>query len=261
MSLHRVFPQPICRRFWNPLHVRRFRGRHTHRSATGRPPRAAFPPRPTCSISSASRVPATTPSASSSGARRSIRSCPLRPAQAVPDDATAGGLGDSGADGALDRSHVRAVGHPVFRDGPHRRHRHRQRCPALPPGGPIRRDRRRRSRHDVERLRRHDRGGASDRPGRPPAGVPRLPDTGAAGAGRLPALRPHLGLRRQYDASDAAPGARLAGRTSVHPGPHRVGWGDSRMSNVLYGHDLAPVAALDWRSPTSGIRAPTWPGC
>jgi len=30
--------------------------------------------------------------------------------------------------------------------------------------------------------------------------------------------------------------------------PERVGlcWGDSRMSNVLYGADLAPVAALDW---------------
>ena len=47
----------------------------------------------------------------------------------------------------------------------------------------------------------------------------------------------HPTLRRALDWLDAHPYT-----------PDRIAlcWGDSRMSNVLYGHDLAPVAALDW---------------
>jgi aminoglycoside phosphotransferase (APT) family kinase protein len=43
--------------------------------------------------------------------------------------------------------------------------------------------------------------------------------------------------------------ARALAWLDAHPyTPDRIGlcWGDSRMSNVLYGRDLAPVAALDW---------------
>jgi aminoglycoside phosphotransferase (APT) family kinase protein len=47
----------------------------------------------------------------------------------------------------------------------------------------------------------------------------------------------HPTLRRALDWLDAHP---------YTPDRVAVCWGDSRMSNVLYSHDLTPVAALDW---------------
>jgi aminoglycoside phosphotransferase (APT) family kinase protein len=53
-----------------------------------------------------------------------------------------------------------------------------------------------------------------------------------------------------YDGKPVDPTfARALTWLDAHPYlPERVGlcWGDSRMSNLLYGADLAPVAALDW---------------
>jgi aminoglycoside phosphotransferase (APT) family kinase protein len=51
---------------------------------------------------------------------------------------------------------------------------------------------------------------------------------------------------------------RALGWLDAHPyTPDRIGlcWGDSRMSNVLYGRDLAPVAALDWEIAYLGDQA------
>ncbi|HEV7423415.1 MAG TPA: phosphotransferase family protein [Mycobacterium sp.] len=56
----------------------------------------------------------------------------------------------------------------------------------------------------------------------------------------------HPTFERAFDWLDAHPYA-----------PDRIGlcWGDSRMSNVLYGRDLSPVAALDWEIAYLGDQA------